>query len=59
MWDSAIGDDVTVEVGEQVSLDPFTGSITLPDDFRALLRSSELDPISGGGHHLHPRRRER
>ena len=48
-FDSAIGDDVVVEVGEDVSLDPFTGSVTLPDEFTALLRQNELSSIEGGG----------
>ena len=48
-FDSAIGDDVVVEVGERVSLDPFTGSVTLPDEFTALLRQNELASIEGGG----------
>ncbi|HET7820062.1 MAG TPA: hypothetical protein VFL10_00940 [Ornithinibacter sp.] len=48
-FDSAIGDDVVVEVGEGVSLDPFTGSVTLPDEFTALLRQNELSSIEGGG----------
>jgi hypothetical protein len=48
-FDSAIGDDVVVEVGEDVSLDPFTGSVTLPDEFTALLRQNELPSIGGGG----------
>ena len=48
-FDSAIGDDVVVEVGEDVSLDPFTGSVTLPDEFTALLRQNELSSIAGGG----------
>ena len=37
-FDSAIGDDVVVEVGDDVSLDPFTGSVTVPDGFTDLLR---------------------
>ena len=48
-FDSAIGDDVVVEVGEELSLDPFTGSVTLPDGFTALLRQNELSSIEGGG----------
>ena len=48
-FDSAIGDDVVVEVGEDVSLDPFTGSVTLPDAFTTLLRQNELASIQGGG----------
>jgi len=48
-FDSAIGDDVVVEVGEDVSLDPFTGSVTLPDQFTDLLRQNELGSIQGGG----------
>jgi hypothetical protein len=48
-FDSAIGDDVVVEVGDDVSLDPFTGSVTLPDEFTDLLRQNELGSIQGGG----------
>lgn len=48
-WDSAIGDDVVVEVGESVSLDPFTGTVTLPDGFSELIRQNELPPLEGGG----------
>jgi hypothetical protein len=32
-----------------VSLDPFTGSVTLPDEFTDLLRQNELGSIQGGG----------
>ena len=32
-----------------MSLDPFTGSVTLPDGFTALLRQNELSSIEGGG----------
>jgi len=48
-WNSAIGDDLTVEVGEPVTLDPFTGSITVPEEFRTMIRTAELDPIEGAG----------
>ena len=48
-FDSAIGDDVVVEVGEAVPLDPFTGTVTLPDGFTALIRQNELPPLEGGG----------
>lgn len=48
-WDSAIGDGVTVKVGDKVSLDPFTGSITLPAGFATMLRNNETDPFQGGG----------
>lgn len=48
-FDSAIGDDVVVEVGDDVSLDPFTGSVTIPDGFTDLLRQHQMESIQGGG----------
>jgi len=48
-FDSAIGDDVVVEVGDDVSLDPFTGSVTIPDGFTDLLRQHQMEEIQGGG----------
>jgi hypothetical protein len=48
-FDSAIGDDVVVKIGDKVSLDPFTGSVTLPDEFTALLRQNDQTSIQGGG----------
>ncbi len=37
-FDSGIGTGLVVPVGTEVSIDPFTGSVTLPDAFTALLR---------------------
>ncbi len=48
-FDFGIGDGVVVEQRQTLSLDPFTGSITLPDDFTQLLRDHELSSIEGGG----------
>ena len=49
VFDSGIGDDLVVEVGDEVSIDPFTGEITLPEGFTDALRSNELAEIEGGG----------
>jgi len=46
-FDSAIGDDVVVEVGEPVTLNPFTGSVTLPDEITELLRENSITSIQG------------
>ncbi len=48
-FDSAIGKGLVVPVGAKVSLDPFTGSVTLPDGFTDLLRQNQLTSIQGGG----------
>ena len=48
-FDSAIGEDVVVKVGTKVSLDPFTGSVTVPDGFTDLLRQNDVTSIAGGG----------
>ncbi len=48
-FDSGIGTGLVVPVGTEVSIDPFTGSVTLPDDFTALLRKQALASINGGG----------
>ena len=41
-FDSGIDKGLVVPVGTKVSLDPFTGSVTSPDDFTNLLRQHEL-----------------
>jgi hypothetical protein len=48
-FDSGIGKGLVVQVGAKVSLDPFTGSVTLPDAFTERLRQNELTSIAGGG----------
>jgi hypothetical protein len=48
-FDSGIGDGLVVPVGSEVSIDPFTGSVTFPDAFTALLRQNGLRSIQGGG----------
>ena len=48
-WDSAISDDLTVPAGTEVSLDPFTGTIDLPEDFVDMLRDEEITSIQGFG----------
>jgi hypothetical protein len=48
-FDSGIGDGVVVPAGTEVSIDPFTGSVTLPDGFTALLRQHGLESVDGGG----------
>ena len=48
-FDSGIGTGLVVPVGTEVSIDPFTGSVTLPDAFTARLREQALASIDGGG----------
>ena len=48
-FDTAIPDGLVVDVGERVTLDPFTGAITLPEAFVTMLRESGLTSIEGGG----------
>ena len=48
-FDTGIPDGLVVDVGERVSLDPLTGTITLPDDFVQMLRDAGLATIQGGG----------
>src|SRR6187549_1671509 len=48
-FDTGIPDGLVVDVGTRVSLDPFTGSITLPEEFVTLLRDAGLTTIQGGG----------
>ena len=38
-----------VDVGDRVDLDPFTGTITLPEAFVTMLRESGVTSIEGGG----------
>ncbi len=48
-FDTGIGADVVVNVGDEVSLDPVTGSITLPSGFVDALRDAGTLEIEGGG----------
>jgi len=48
-FDSGIDAGLVVAVGEGVSLDPLTGSITLPDGFTDLVRANDLTSIQGTG----------
>ena len=48
-FDTGIGADVVVNVGDEVSLDPVTGSITLPSGFVDALRDAGTLKIEGGG----------
>ena len=51
-FDSGIDAGLVVAVGDGVSLDPLTGSITLPDGFTDLLRANDLTTIQGDRLHL-------
>ena len=46
-FDSGIGEGLVVEVGDEVSIDPFTGEITLPDGFTEALRSAGVVELVG------------
>lgn len=46
-FDSSIGEGLVVEVGDEVSIDPFTGEITLPDGFTEALRSAGVEEVDG------------
>ena len=46
-FDSGIGEGLVVKVGDMVSLDPFTGSITLPDEFVDVLREVGVEELFG------------
>lgn len=48
-FDTGVPDGLVVDVGTRVSLNPFTGSITLPEEFVTLLREAGLTSIQGGG----------
>jgi hypothetical protein len=48
-FDTGIPDGLVVDVGTRVSLDPFTGSITFPEEFVTLLREAGLTSVQGGG----------
>ncbi len=48
-FDTAIPDGLVVDVGDRVDLDPFTGTITLPEAFVTMLREAGLTTIGGGG----------
>lgn len=46
-FDSGIGEGLVTEVGRDVSLDPFTGTITLPEGFTQALRDAGIDEVDG------------
>ncbi|MGL5930147.1 MAG: DUF6801 domain-containing protein, partial [Dermatophilaceae bacterium] len=48
-FDTAIEDGLVVEVGDEVDLNPVTGSITLPEEFVQALRDDDQTSIEGGG----------
>lgn len=48
-WDSGIADDLVVPVGTSVPLDPYTGTITLPEPFVEALRAQDRTELAGGG----------
>ena len=48
-FDTGIPDGLVVEVSELVSLDPFTGTIVLPDGLTQLLREQQLVSVGGNG----------
>jgi hypothetical protein len=48
-FDTGIADGLVVDVGTRVSLNPFTGSVTLPEGFVTMLRGAGLTSIQGGG----------
>jgi hypothetical protein len=48
-FDTGIEEGLTVDVGDEVSLNPVTGSVTLPAEFVDALRVAEIAQIGGGG----------
>lgn len=46
-WDSSIGEGVVTELGRDVSIDPFAGTITLPEGFTQALRDAGIDEVDG------------
>jgi hypothetical protein len=48
-FDSAIGDDVVIRVGESVSLDPVTGTVGPPDQFAPMLQEAGVTTVQGSG----------
>src|SRR5512139_1954639 len=46
-FDSGIGEGLVVEVGDEVSIDPFTGQITLPEAFTTALRDAGVEEVDG------------
>jgi hypothetical protein len=48
-FDSGITDGLVTEVRRRVSLEPFTGTVTLPPEFVAALKDLGLTTIGGGG----------
>lgn len=48
-WDTAVGENVVVDVGEKIHLMPLTGEITLPAGFVDRLRAAGFTDLSGEG----------
>jgi len=48
-FDTGVADGLVVDEGTRVSLNPFTGSVTLPEGFVTILRGAGLTSIHGGG----------
>lgn len=48
-FDSGIGEGLVVEVGDEVSIDPFTGDVTTPEGFADALRDDNIAEIEGSG----------
>lgn len=46
-FDSSIGEGLVVEVGDEVSIDPFSGQITVPEAFTAALRDAGVEEVDG------------
>ncbi len=48
-FDTAVPDGLVVDVGDQVTLNPFTGTVTFPEAFVTMLRDAGLTSLEGGG----------
>jgi hypothetical protein len=48
-YDSGIGEGVVIDLGQTISLDPFSGTITIPDEFTTQLRRAGISAVHGDG----------
>jgi len=48
-FDTAVPDGLVVEVGDRVRLDPFTGTIVLPESLVTILRDAGVTSVQGEG----------
>ena len=48
-FDTAVPDGLVVDVGDQVALNPFTGTVTFPEAFLTMLRDAGFTSLQGGG----------